>query len=337
MSKNFDYVFVLGYGWSGSSAVVDLLKEFSSCWEGNIEFRAIKDPYGVHDLHHAIVENWEILNVDAAIKDFWWQMKHLDKVSGKFSLQAGLGYKKYFHDQFLPATQNFLKKLVSYQYKSSWWFFDFKRDGIRLIYTKVMRKLKLHEDKMIFSAVSDHDFCQYAQEYMDELFNPLIDNAHIKHVILDQAVNFSAYKEEARYFRSSKIIVVDRDPRDIYADLVQGRNLLGRELAESHDAMKYIQMHKAYRRNIKELKNDSDVLFLQFEELLQSYDKVVDRIIEFLGLDKNDHIRKKQYFDPEISKKNMGIWKNILTDMEKQVIEDKLGDYIPNESYKEII
>ena len=340
MSNDFDYVIVLGYGWSGSSAIVDLLREFDSCYESNIEFRAIKDPYGVHDLHHAIVECWELLNVDAAIKDFWWQMWHLNNHSKRFSLQAGLDYEKYFHNQFLPATQNFLKKLIPYYYRGFWWFFDFKRDGIRFFFKKVFRKLKLYEkiyeDKIYFSAVNDQDFCQYAQEYMDELFAPLINPESIKHVVLDQAVHLSSYKEETRYFRSSKLIVVDRDPRDIYADLVQGENVIGKDLAESHDVMKYIQMHRQYRKNITDLKSDPNVLFIQFEELIQSYDAVVERIVNFLGLNMKDHTRKKQYFNPEISKKNMGIWKNVLMDKEKQVIEAELGDYIPDEIYKEI-
>ena len=64
------YVCVLGYGWSGSSAVVDLLKEFEENWDPEVEFRILKDPHGVMDLEHTLVDQWDALNVDIAIRDF---------------------------------------------------------------------------------------------------------------------------------------------------------------------------------------------------------------------------------------------------------------------------
>lgn len=333
MSQSIDYVLVVGYGWSGSSAVVDLLNEFDTCWQANVEFRVIKDPYGIHDLHHAIVENWDSLNLDIAIKDFWWHMEHLNHVNRKFSFKAGLSYKFFFGDNFLQATQNFLDKIISYKYKGRWWFFDFKRNGIEFTISKVLRILKLCEEKMYFSCVSDEEFCNYAQEYIDELFGPLIVSDSVKHVILDQAVHIRNYSKEMKYIRNSKLIVVDRDPRDIYADLIQGKNLIGRELAESHDVMKYVGYHRAYRKNQLELKNDPNVLFIQFEDLVCNYEDVVNKMAEFLKLDLREHMFAKKNFDPAVSVKNIGIWKNILSEQEEQVIKAELGDYIPDEFY----
>ncbi len=68
--KNFRYILIAGYGWSGSSAVVDLLNEIDGFYEPHVEFRLLKDPYGLIDLRHALVEHWDILNSDIAIRDF---------------------------------------------------------------------------------------------------------------------------------------------------------------------------------------------------------------------------------------------------------------------------
>ena len=47
-------ILTAGYGYSGSSAVVDLLKEYDNCdsISDNFEFRLIKDPGGLEDLRY---------------------------------------------------------------------------------------------------------------------------------------------------------------------------------------------------------------------------------------------------------------------------------------------
>ena len=66
------YICVSGYGWSGSGAVVDLLQEFEGYVSLDIEFRLIKDAYGISDLENFLVYNWDVLRSDKAVKDFLW-------------------------------------------------------------------------------------------------------------------------------------------------------------------------------------------------------------------------------------------------------------------------
>ena len=95
------YILVSGYGWTGSSAVVDLLKEINKACYMNVEFRIIKDPKGLRDLYDSLVENWDPLNSDIAIKDFLWLANHLNYKRHKFSLNAGLGYVDFFGKSFI--------------------------------------------------------------------------------------------------------------------------------------------------------------------------------------------------------------------------------------------
>ena len=48
--KIFDFICVSGYGKSGSSACINLLKEFEFVDGPDKEFRIAKDPHGLIDL-----------------------------------------------------------------------------------------------------------------------------------------------------------------------------------------------------------------------------------------------------------------------------------------------
>ena len=65
-----NYIIVAGYGWSGSSALVDLFKEFENVIVPDVEFRLIKDPYGLSQLETVLTEKWDFINSDAAINDY---------------------------------------------------------------------------------------------------------------------------------------------------------------------------------------------------------------------------------------------------------------------------
>ena len=69
MSKT-TFINVAGFFGSGSSAVVDLLKEFKGFNECDAEIRFVKDPYGISQLENALVNQWELVNSAAAIADF---------------------------------------------------------------------------------------------------------------------------------------------------------------------------------------------------------------------------------------------------------------------------
>ena len=97
------------------------------------------------------------------------------------------------------------------------------------------------------------EFYKAAQEFIDGLFVPLAREHHADHIILDQGTTVGKYQRDANFFRSCKFVIVDRDPRDIYADLMQGGNLIGMELSITHDIDKYIEWHSGLRENAESL------------------------------------------------------------------------------------
>ena len=106
--KDLDFFLVAGYGWSGSSAVVDLLSEYISTGELGTEFRLIKDPYGINDLFYNMVTKADPLNYDTAIKDFMWYAKKLFNKPNRFLLETGLDYGNFFGKEFMYNTKNYI-------------------------------------------------------------------------------------------------------------------------------------------------------------------------------------------------------------------------------------
>ena len=63
----------VGYYGTGSSAVVDLLKEYNNyslVGKKYYEIRFVQDPDGISDLYHNVVENNHRHNTSHAIKKF---------------------------------------------------------------------------------------------------------------------------------------------------------------------------------------------------------------------------------------------------------------------------
>lgn len=308
-----NYVIVLGYGWSGSSAVVDLLNEYEGYYAPDVEFRLIKDPYGLIDLKNNLVKRWDPLNSDIAIKDFMWLVDHLKYNQSSISLKAGLGYEKTIGKGFERATEQFLKKLINFEYESRWWFFDFKKSKLGFLRRKIERRLKIHRKAdwtSYFTYIDEQQFDIYVKEYIDTIFSTYFEQEKCETVILDQAVPTQMYSCATQFFENVKVIIVDRDPRDIYVDLINGNSLIGKELNKKRDPQIYEKWHNAFR-NVIEFSEDfeKNVLKIKFEDLVLKYEETVGGIEQFLGLDKRKHVDALKYFDPSLSRKNIGLWK----------------------------
>ena len=325
------YVPVLGYGWSGSSAVVDFLREFSVTWEPGIEFRLIKDPYGLMDLKYNLIDRWEPLNVDIAIKNFLWFAYHLSIKSGRFKLTNGMGYESVWGDKFLDITNNFVKKLSPFQYENNWHFLDFQQSKSTVLFKKVKGRLLPNWRKelpnLYYADCKETEFCQWCKEYIDALMACIIQD-NKKFIVLDQAVPIQNIEVAEDYFINYKAIVVDRDPRDQYVDLINSNMLIGADIKKTHDVDKFINWFLPYRKNQEEIKKMRNVKFIYFEKLILDYEKTSNDIMNFLGLEESQHIAKGTRLKPEISAKNIGLWKKYPYPDEIKYIEEKLKAYI---------
>lgn len=323
------YILVLGYGWSGSSAVVDLLNEYDQTYQIPVEFRLIKDPYGMMDLRYNLVDRWDPLNVDISVKKFLWHVKYLNQKRKRIPPRVGLGYQTALHHDFENAVNKFISEIAPTQYDGFWFFFDYLKSGVDLLFERVLLKLHLKKNKnenMFYSNISGDYFDQKAQECIESIFAEAQSKS--KFLILDQAVPAQDIEQADHYFKDYKVIVVDRDVRDNYCDLVNNHALIGEEIRKSKDNRFFIDWYLRLRKNRSDYSESSNVKFVSFEKLVFEYEETVREIEDFVGLSSDSHKKIKEYFNPDNSKRNIGIWKKYERQEIISDLKEKLADYI---------
>lgn len=318
------FVAVAGYGWSGSSAVVDLLKEYEGARVPDVEFRLVKDAHGLHSLKDALTSQWDLPNVTDAIEDYLQFCRMCYQAPSP--LRPGLDYASKLNADLMGATDRFIGELVEFRYDSYTYTADFRvgiRDRLKRKTSNKARRL-LHRkerplcDQAYFSHPSQERFDAASAKYLREIFR--WDFAERPLVVLDQGL--SPHRPEAlSILGDAKLIVVDRNPLDIYADLLECGALIGAELARTRDPGRYIEWHRAMRRDLAGMEG---VLTVSFEELVLDNERVVAEIESFVGPDLGSRIRAGRFFDSEASKLNVGRYAGVLTDREVRAIEGGL-------------
>ena len=319
------YLLVLGYGWSGSSAVVDLLKEYQGTKDVPIEFRLIKDPKGLMDLRYNIVDRWDPLNIDIAIRDFLWHTKYLNQNISRFHFHYGLEYGSVLGSKFEEETNNFINKITKLTYSSYWFYFNYE-PGLKYFTKKLLRKLRISklEKEMYYCNIDGEQFDTYCKDYINSIFSDYCgDNL----LILDQSIPAQYLSEASHYFDDYKMILVDRDPRDIYCDLIKCNGLIGQELKKTDNVGLFVDWFLGFRKKNKTFKSDK-LLRVSFEELVNNYDETVKTIETFVGFNDSLHVDKKHFFDPEKSKQNVGLWKDYANQDAMSEIAKCLPHYI---------
>lgn len=332
--KNLTYVIIGGYFFSGSSAVKDLLKEYSGVYDCGSEIRFINDPYGLISLEENLTVNWDWIRGAVAIDDFLEFCKKCsgDKTRFPFS-PFGMGYKSKINRNFMGITNRFIESLVEFRYDGDFYayqakepYFSYVINRCRLgleIYSK--KRIPIHKKRMVgYAHPTEREFSDKVKQYFDELFEEQVHSKKTGYIILDQAIHPRDSRVIKKYFRKAKMIIVDRDPRDMFIQSVISGSM-AYDNSESA-GNNYMDLQNALHEN--EVDGDEDILYLSFENLIEDYSSKVREIEQFLGLKAEKHIWKKKYFNPMISMKNIGIWKKYYKDYNKAIdaISKRMGE-----------
>ena len=114
------------------------------------------------------------------------------------------------------------------------------------------------------SPMSSKEFEDITKDYIDRLFIPLMSEKD-DYLVLDQGVPAHFPEYAFKYSNSAKVIIVDRDPRDVYVDLVKCKELIGAELAVKDDPSMFIEWYKSLHFRKSELvESNNDILFLPY-------------------------------------------------------------------------
>lgn len=325
------------YGGTGSSVVTDLLKEFDNAKSfGSYEFTIAHEPNGISDLQHYIVDDFHRIKVDEGIYRFEKNIQKISKV-----------YDANFNNKFTLITNDYLNELVSVcwkgnsfthqdRYSKIEYFIRFSvSDKIQRILHKILRRSTGYEFvprfpkmDMKLPSCTKEQFLNITRKYTESIFDVANDNGY-EYIVFDQLVPPTNTSRYINYFNDLKIIVVDRDPRDLY---LLNKMFWKEGWIPTDNVEDFIQYFNIIRDPLKYEKDDEDkVLRVKFEDLVLKYDESIDCITKFIGISKESHIYKKKFFNPEVSIKNLKLWKKYKDyDEDIKIIEQKLSEYIYN-------
>ncbi len=319
-----------GFRYSGGGALKDLLKEIETVHITNSEIRTFKDPYGLFDLSEKIGEGYrDSINFDNAIKDFLWLNQVLFKKPSKFS-KIGADYKTTISKEYLNNIYDFVSNITEYKYKGFWHLILFKKSFFSQLVYKLKNKLLtiVKMETMYYPIVDKSNYFIQAKKLINSWFSEI--SSENKLIGLHNAHASSNPKPILDYFDKIKFIVVDRDPRDIFVNMINNKvGWMGFDYNNTDDNVKrFVSDFSLYRNNVSFFKEEKYCLYLRFEDLVYNYDDTVKKLFEFLDLDLSNHTSKFKYFNPNVSIKNIGIWKNYSNQNEIKYIENNLTEYL---------
>lgn len=327
-----------GYGGTGSSAITDLLKEFQNIYSyGDFEFKFLLNPDGIRDLEYGLIENNERNVTDYRVKHFKKKMDYLYKTKIN-------SYKKIFGENFKIYTDEYIRKLIKVQWKG-YGPKDILEEtlikkvlyyGERFIQKKILgikeggARFYKNKNPMSYTYLSKEDFYSETKEYLNKLFMTLLTEEK-DYLALDQLVPPNNINKYLDYFYDLKVVVVDRDPRDVY---LLNEIFWYESWIPTKDIDTFIKWYKLLREHQKtelETENKERILRIKFEDMIFNYEETLNKVLNFLGISKEKHIRKKEFFNPEISIENTRLFKSYLQYQENiKLIEKELGEFCYN-------
>lgn len=317
----YNVVIVGGFGGSGSTAVIDLLREFDIFKDFGLEFRLLVDPDGILNLEDNLINNWTPFQSDMAIKRF---KKLINKLSIKNKFPYfRVDFSRKLGKEFVSLSDEYINNLISFSYKGMWIGIN---DPIWWMRKKLKQKVGINlfnYYKPIYISFKKDQFVAITKNYLEKLFKSNINNKKVKYIILDEGYASLNPSRILKYFDCPKMIIVHRDPRDIFVGALKNKfRFIPYEIEAFINWTKYLQEQASLYSN-----SDNKVLRIQFEDLVLKYEETVKIILEFLCVKDFKHVNKRKYFNPDISIKNIEIWKNYKNQHGIELIYNNLKEY----------
>ncbi len=331
--NNFDFICVSGYGRTGSSACIDLLKEFEFVGGPNKEFRIAKDPNGLIDLESSLIDNWELIRHNTAINDFLEYCSMLSRKDGTLK-KAGKNFSQILNVDFTKESAEYIERITDFMYLGDTMISRYHLNALQSFKQRLRSKFDLsNTTPMYFSHPDEEKFLIETRRYLKRLFENYAVNKNIHKVVLNQAIPPTNINKALKYFNNGKLIIIDRDPRDIYATMLKEGSFLGADVISNDSVHKYIKWHRYTRKQVAHGTDSTfmqdKVLRLNLEDLFLNYNETIGRIKEFLDID-FAHVDKGNKFKHKSTNDCVGIWRGVLDQGTTLQIEKELGEYCYN-------
>ena len=331
------YITCTGFGGTGSSVISDLMNEFDnvkSCG-ADFEMTIAFDYGGISDLQHYLVDDLERNKASEGIFLF---MKYMAFIRKKYEARFGSDFPKWIKE--------YIDSLILVEWKGENYmhYFRYSKWQRRFYYRfpklvqKNLRKLLpakdtyertdwIKRDLPMQFPVSEEQFFTSTRAMFQKLLDGFDSMNNYEYLCFDQLLPAYSFKRYLRYFPNMKVIVVDRDPRDLYLlnELYWHEGWI-----PSGNVDNYIKWFRTIRRNLyRDIEEAGGfVKLIKFENCVYHYDETINDVIEFLGINKEKHTLRQMYFNPRKSIVNTKLWeKNHSKDREIELIEQSLSEF----------
>lgn len=328
-----------GYGGTGSSIITDLLTEYDDVEVyDTFEFIVSYIADGLEDLEYHLMKQYSKgESSDVAMRRFlrrtkWYNTPFIHKpCNGKL-------FQKYSEEFIEEITQCKFRGMYSADTCTGYVIRDIFAFALKKVFMpKVIEKITKKRSYLwpcheIRYSIEPDNFYVAAQRYTTKIIKAM--GADLSKVVcLDQPFTGNAPENSMKYFKDSRAIVVDRDPRDMYLAEKYTVSPDGK-FAPKGDVKAFVLYYENMRKHIHDHPN---ILRIRFEELIYEYDQTVGKIEKFLNL--SEHKRPKTMFDPSRSISNTQLVRLYPNDHDEiKKIEEMLEKYLfPFDHYPDVV
>lgn len=325
------YLGVCGFGYSGSGAILDLLKEYSNVYVADkAELSILYTPDGLEDLHRAI----------STCPSRYWSSDSSIRRFLKFVSRKRRGLNHLTNNTFDSIVNQYLEKIIQIEWNGHTGVHIYQDDTFNyLLKQQLARRIRewfeskffpinvpiWPQKKMYFSYLPENVFVEETKSFVSQLLNAMIEENSANIIAVDQLFAANNPIKSFCFLDNPRAIIVQRDPRDVF---LLAKNAIGMyaSFIPSDDVHKFV----CYYRGLMQSSNldDERILVVQFEDLIYNYEETTKYISSFLNLSKENRSGERR-FRPEVSLNNTQLWlKYPQYEKDITIIEDQLGDYI---------
>jgi len=329
-----ELICITGFGYSGSGTVVDFLSEFNTTTvyggydsdsggplskkstKKSVEIDFLRMSIGVYALENIIESSNEYLK---------HTMMSLFITHSEYYYRSG----NFYNDYYMELTRDFINKIIEYKTISHYCgrefspdlsFFNYSYGDYKNLESPLIANFANEHYLYFLKKLTKDQYITIASQYIYKLLKSINSKQYL---VLDQFISDGNPDLEyhMKYCGPLKEICIYRDPRDVYTyGILDNVSWIPRD---PHDFIKWY-----LRKVIPYLSyQHKDYLILRFEDMVLNYESSSRKIMDLIGLKSENHALKYKYFDPNISKKNIGIYKICNDKVAISVIEKELSQY----------
>lgn len=326
-----------GFGWSGSGALLDLLREYTDIKVAardshDYEFTILYEFDGIRDLEYHL-SNDPRINSYIAIKRFLRAASYLSKTTD---------IENTFKGQFYNRTCDYVNSLLDLEFRGATHYEPCYSNPFRKQYNYIVRRLGANRySKKMFGELYEHlllleksdikvsykpkDFLEKTRCYFQDLLS-IVDNTENVPLVFDQMLPPDNPLPYMQYLPDTRVIIVRRDPRDTY--LLAKCAYKASIPIPVNTVDNFITFYKKIVVDSL-VDNNQNILNIQFEDLIYHYDETIKKIEGFLNISHHQNVMSR--FKPSVSINNTNLsnkYKGFEHDI--KAIENALSDSLYN-------